>query len=119
MIHACVHGKFQSALILIENGAELDLKDDEGCTALHHAARQFDYYSVSEIQYSELSLDWKNVQMITSPFKYSLEYFKIPACILGIKDIKLRECHSLFLTTYFLNLASRPISFLTKDIRFN
>ena len=61
LIHASVLGKFQSALILIENGAELDLKDDEGCTALHHAARQFDYYSVSEIQYSELSLDWKNV----------------------------------------------------------
>ena len=61
LIHACVLGKFQSALILIENGAELDLKDDEGCTALHHAARQFDYYSVSEIQYSEISLDGKSV----------------------------------------------------------
>ena len=56
LIHACVLGKQQAVLILIgefnhvntcfdqntstENGAELDLKDNDGCTALMHAARE-------------------------------------------------------------------------------
>ena len=101
LIHACVLGKTQAALTLLDNGAQIDLKvnqidflnqlitiplrqDCEGCSALHHAARERRTDCVRLLVERGASLEVKYFLLVHHENYNAIIYFQVRDSVPGL-----------------------------------
>lgn len=83
--HACIHEKFRSLSLLIENGIEVNAADSNGNTAFHHAAQQGFVSGLRQLSLAKCNINAKNEKGQTA-LHLACEVKHFPAIIQLLKS---------------------------------